>query len=533
MQIFENAATADYTMIIPIFAYMIALYAFDIIINASMSIIKGRKQIIFNRYKTYLLYKRIYDNDISFFIDRPGGRILSDSQRVSGEIMSLTEKFWGKIIGSFLGFLALVGSMAALNIWFLGVLLAYIAVKVFWEWKIQKKLIKNSQEIQIEESKYAGMRSDSLNNALTVKYFANTEHENKYLYNGRKGLIGLFQRAQFLSRCQWMPTSILWYATRLGILFFCFLLIKNGDLSISNAVFVMTAIGSINSAFNNINQTLQSYTKTSATVKKAYENIIMDKIVLDKEHAKKLSIKNAEINFENITFGYGKENIFKNFNLKINKCEKVGIVGLSGAGKTTVCNLLLRMYDVDSGAVKINNIDIRDIAQDSLRKNISFVPQDATLFNRTIMENIKYAKPHATRDQVIAAAKKANIHEFIMALPHGYNTLVGNNGIKLSGGQRQRISIARALLKDAPILILDESTSALDSENEMLIQKSLQKAMAGKTTIKIAHRLSTLSDMDRIIVIQKGKIAETGTHNQLLRKNGVYSKLWYIQTKKK
>ena len=181
----------------------------------------------------------------------------------------------------------------------------------------------------------------------------------------------------------------------------------------------------------------------------------------------------------------------------------------------------------------INNTDIRDVTQDSLRKNISFVPQEATLFNRTILENIRYAKPRATRAEVIEAAKKANIHEFISKLPMGYNTLVGNNGIKLSGGQRQRVSIARALLKNAPILVLDEATSALDSKNEMLIQKSLQSAMAGKTTLVIAHRLSTLKNMDRIVVIKNGKIIETGTHNQLLRKNGEYSKLWHIQTNQK
>ncbi len=533
MQIFENAISADWSVIIPVFLYMIALYGFDTIIEIIRSILKGHKQQYFNRYKIYLLYKRIYDNDISFFIDRPGGRILSDAQRVSGELNTLTNLFYSKILGSALGFLFLIGSMATMNIWLLVILLTYGTIKVIWEWIAQKRLIANGKLIQVEDSKYAGLRSDSLNNALTVKYFANTEFENKYIYNGRQNLIKLFKRDLFLSRCQWVPTTILWYTTRLGMLLFCFLLIKNGDLSISNAVFVMASMNSMNTAFNNINRTLQQYTRTSATVKKAYENIIMDKIVLDKENAKKLSIQHANIAFENVNFGYGENTIFKHFNLNIKNGEKVGIVGLSGAGKTTVCSLLLRMYDVASGNIKINNIDIRDVTQDSLRKNISFVPQDAALFNRTILENIKYAKPTATKKEVIAAAKKANIHEFIMSLPKGYNTLVGNNGIKLSGGQRQRISIARALLKNAPILILDESTSALDSENEMLIQKSLQKAMAGKTTIKIAHRLSTLSDMDRIIVIQKGKIIETGTHNQLLRKNGVYSKLWHIQTKKK
>ena len=533
MQIFENAVSADWAMIIPVFMYMVILYGFDTIIHVVRSMIFGHKQQYFNRYKIYVLYKRIYDNDISFFIDRPGGRILSDAQRVSGELNTLTNSFYSKMLGSALGFLFLVGSMATMNIWLLITLLTYGVIKVVWEWLAQRKLIQNGKLIQTEDSKYQGLRSDSLNNALTVKYFSNTEFENKYIYNGRQNLITLFKRDYFLSRCQWIPTTILWYATRLGMLCFCFLLIKNGDLSISNAVFVMASIGSINNAFNNINKTLQSYTRTSATVKKAYENIIMDTVINDKDDAKNLSIKDAEITFQNVNFSYGKNALFKNFNLTVNKAEKVGVVGLSGAGKTTICYLLLRMYDVQGGKILINNMDIRDVTQESLRKSISYVPQEATLFNRTIMENIRYAKPRATRAEVIEAAKKANIHEFISKLPNGYNTLVGNNGIKLSGGQRQRVSIARALLKNAPILMLDEATSALDSENEMLIQKSLQKAMAGKTTLVIAHRLSTLKNMDRIVVIKNGKIIETGSHNQLLHKGGEYSKLWRIQTHKK
>lgn len=533
IQVFENAIDSNWAAIIPIFIYIISLYGFEFSMQTIRSLTWGHKQQYFNRYKIYVLYKRIYDNDISFFIDRPGGRILSDAMQVSSNLATLTIAFYSKMFGIILGFLFLAGSMAKINIWLLIVLLIYGIIKVIWEWKIQKKIIANAQTVQLEDSKYAGIRSDSLNNALTAKYFANTEYENKYIYNSRQNLITLFQHGMFLSRCQWMPSSILWFLTRLGVLAFCFILIQQGELNISNAVFVMGAIASINSAFNNLNRTLQQYTKTSATVKKAYENIIMDKIILDKKNAKNLSLKSAEISFDNVDFGYGKNQIFHHFNLDIKKSEKVGIVGLSGSGKTTICYLLLRMYDVNNGCITINNMDIRDITQDSLRKNIAYVPQEAALFNRTIMENIKYAKPKATKDEVITAAKKANIHEFIMSLPKGYNTLVGNNGIKLSGGQRQRISIARAILKNAPILVLDEATSALDSETEMLIQKSLQKAMAGKTTLVIAHRLSTIQNMDRVIVIQKGKIVESGTHNQLLRKNGIYSKLWSIQTKKK
>lgn len=533
MQIFENAVDTDWTTVFRVFIYIAIIYIIPLVLNLIGSIAHGIRQQMFNRYKLYLLYKRIYDNDISFFIDNPAGQINSQATIVSSRLNELMERFYAKIIGNVIGFVFLVGAMAVMNVWLVAMLGGYGAIKLAWEWAIQKKIIKNGEIEMQESSKYSGMRSDSLNNALTVKYFANTEYENKYIYNGRANLIKIIRRGYFLDRCQWLPTAILWRFVRIGVLAFCFYLIMNGALSIPNAVFVITSIQTINMSFNNLNDTLRQYTVSLARAKKAYANIIVDKKITDKENAKKLSVKDAEISFENIDFAYGKNTIFKHFNLTIKPGEKVGIVGLSGAGKTTICNLLLRMYDVHGGRILVNGTDIRDVTQDSLRKSISFVPQEATLFNRTIMENIRYAQPRATRAEIISAAKKANIHDFIMGLPNGYNTLVGNNGIKLSGGQRQRVSIARALLKNAPILMLDEATSALDSENEMLIQKSLQSAMSGKTTLVIAHRLSTLKNMDRIVVIQNGKIIETGTHNRLLRQGGEYSKLWHIQTQQK
>lgn len=532
-QIFESAAFANWNMIVRIFLYIVAMFAFTLFLNLSRSIIQGIKQQTFNRYKLYVLFKRIYDNDISFFIDTPAGQITSQAQEVSSRLNELMETFYSRILGTVLGFLFLVVSMVSMNIWFLIIMLSYSVIKLVWEWAIQKKIIKNSEKTMQETSIYSGLRSDSLNNALTVKYFSNTEYENKYIYNGRANLIKIVRRGYFLNRCQWVPTHILWRLTQLSMLFFCFILVKNSELNIANAIFVMTSIQAINNAFNRLNEVLQRYTVSLARAKKAYVNIIADKKIQDKENAKNLRIKNATVEFDNVSFAYGKNKVFHNFNLSIGNAEKVGIVGLSGAGKTTLCNLLLRMYDIDKGAIKIDGNDIRDIKQDSLLKNISYVPQETTLFNRTIFENIKFAKPSATKAEVIAASKKANIHDFIIKLPNGYNTLVGNNGIRLSGGQRQRVSIARALLKNAPILMLDEATSALDSQNEQMIQKSLAVAMHGKTTLVIAHRLSTLKNMDRIIVIKNGKIIETGNHNQLLRQKGEYSKLWCIQTRKK
>lgn len=530
IQIFENATATNLTHVINIFILLVVVCFSGILLNAIKSVLRGLYQQKFNRYKLYLLYKRIYANDIAFFIEHPTGQIGSQATEISSKLNYLMEEFWVTMIGTILGFLLIVGTMFAMNIWFVVILAAYGVTKSLWEWAVQKKLNQNYKLEMDEMSKYTGMRSDSLNNALTVKYFANTEYENKYIYNGRDNLIRIVRRSLYLTRCQWMPTSTLWYLVQFGILILCFVFIKNGSLSISDATFVVTSAQVLNNSFDKLNIALQKYSVQSARAAKAYANVIQPQSIQDKPNAKKLNAKDATIDFDNVDFGYGNKRVLHNFNLNIKKAERVGIVGLSGAGKTTLCNLLLRMYDVDGGAIRVAGRDIRDVTHDSLLKNISYVPQESALFNRTILENIRYARPNATRAQVIDAAKKAHIHDFISNLPKGYDTLVGNNGLKLSGGQRQRISIARALLKDAPILILDEATSALDSENEVQIQRSLVNVMRGKTSMVIAHRLSTLRNMDRIIVIKDGKIVETGTHKQLLRKDGVYKKLWTMQT---
>jgi ATP-binding cassette subfamily B multidrug efflux pump len=237
----------------------------------------------------------------------------------------------------------------------------------------------------------------------------------------------------------------------------------------------------------------------------------------------------GNIVFEQVSFGYGEAELLVQFNLVIKEGERVGVVGRSGAGKSTLVKLLLRHYDVQSGALKIGESSISTVALESLRTAIAVIPQESNLFHRSLRENIAYGKPDATDEEVMQAAKLAEAHEFIEALPQGYETLVGERGVKLSGGQRQRVAIARAILKNAPILVLDEATSALDSESEVAIQKALHELMEGKTVIAIAHRLSTLREMDRIIVLDQGAIAEEGTHDELVKKGGIYARLWEHQ----
>ncbi|HVW67541.1 MAG TPA: ATP-binding cassette domain-containing protein, partial [Steroidobacteraceae bacterium] len=238
---------------------------------------------------------------------------------------------------------------------------------------------------------------------------------------------------------------------------------------------------------------------------------------------------------ENVAFAYdatgrGPRNVVKDFELRIPAGQRVGLVGPSGAGKTTLMGLLLRLHDVTAGAIRVDGQDIREVTQESLRAAFGLIPQDTSLFNRTLIENIRYGRPDATDEEVMAAARRAHAHEFIIELEHGYHTLVGERGIKLSGGQRQRIAIARAILRQAPILLLDEATSALDSHSEQIIQDAMREAMVDRTVIAIAHRLSTVMDMDRLIVLQRGVIVADGPHSELLRQGGLYAELWYRQS---
>ena len=273
------------------------------------------------------------------------------------------------------------------------------------------------------------------------------------------------------------------------------------------------------------------------TLQDGLNTLSMHQEIKDEKNAKDLQIKKASVSFQNIVFNYPaqKKSVIHNFSLHIKPGEKVGLVGRSGSGKSTLVNLLLRFYDLKAGVIMIDNQDISKVKQNSLREKIGMVTQDTSLLHRSVKDNIVYGRPNATQKEIIHAAKRAKAHDFIMQLEDnfyrkGYEAHVGERGVKLSGGQRQRISIARVMLKDAPILLLDEATSALDSEIEVVIQQSLYQLMEGKTVIAIAHRLSTIAAMDRLIVIDKGKIIEEGSHAELIKKKGLYARLWKHQS---
>jgi ATP-binding cassette subfamily B protein len=379
-------------------------------------------------------------------------------------------------------------------------------------------------------SQLSGKIVDSIANANSVRLFAREKYEGQYLQDSLEDVANKFRKKGWfefkLSLVQGFSVTILIAVMIFGLIKLRSLgMVTVGDfaLILSLALYVTEGIWYFTEQVHRLNDLIGRCNQSLNVIVKPHE-------IIDKPQANKIKITNGNIEFNDVTFNYkSNRNIFENKSVIIPGGQRLGLVGFSGSGKTTFVNLIVRLFDVSSGTIKIDNQNIIDVTQDSLREQIGFIPQDPALFHRSLMENIRYGNINASDNDVIQAAQKAHAHEFIMTTPDGYQSLVGERGIKLSGGQRQRISIARAILKNAPILILDEATSALDSVTEGYIQDSLQNLMQNKTVIVIAHRLSTLLAMDRILVFDQGKIVEDGNHLSLLKKEGMYAHLWNSQ----
>lgn len=304
-------------------------------------------------------------------------------------------------------------------------------------------------------------------------------------------------------------------------------------LSVAALIFIVTYLGRVTGSMFAINGIVRGVETALLDASKVTDILGKTPEVLDPLHAPALEVKEATISLDDVSFAYPDANdrpVFSGLSLVISAGQSVGLVGKSGGGKSTLTQLLLRYMDIQNGEILIDKQNIAAVTQDSLRSHISYVPQDPYLFHRSLRDNITYGRENSSEKEIEEAIIKAHAKEFIDTLPDGLNTIVGERGVKLSGGQRQRVAIARAILKDAPILILDEATSALDSESEKYIQSALGHLMKNKTSIVIAHRLSTIAKLDRIIVLDKGKIVEDGTHTQLLKQKGIYAKLWAHQS---
>lgn len=380
-------------------------------------------------------------------------------------------------------------------------------------------------------SKYSGTLVDIFSNISSVRLFSRFKYETKNLSDSVDDLVYKDRNMlKYIIKMRLVQDITL--VGLLGVMFYMLLNLYNkGMVTIGDFALILTITMSIFQAMWHLANKIVDVYKNIGRCYQAMSLIDVKHEIIDQDNAKNLVVKNGAIEFKNVTFSYKNSTpIFFNSNIKISAGSKIGLVGYSGSGKSTFINLILRLYDIAEGDILIDNQSIKAVSQDSLRHNISMIPQDISLFHRSLRDNIKYGNIDASEEDIIKASKQAHCHEFITNLHKGYDTLVGERGIKLSGGQRQRIAIARAFLENAPILILDEATSSLDSVTEKYIQDSLHLAIQNRTTIIIAHRLSTLLEMDRVLVFKDGEIIEDGSHDNLLAANGHYAKMWAMQS---
>lgn len=440
--------------------------------------------------------------------------------------MNFCWSIWGTMFLVFSGivFIATISPISALALFLIVVL--YVCVSFYIARRIGQTAKVNAED----KSRLSGGVVDILTNILPVKLFARRGFELGHLReiqviemgSNRKMRVTILQMRIGMDVVITMMLvgvlSTLVYSWTQGY-------ISSGDV----ALVIMSMLAMINQLWF-MSQNLMDFFRHIGVAKQALALVTVPITINDTPDAKQLKVTDGNIVFDNVTFQYHHNTaLFAGKNVNIQAGSKVGLVGYSGSGKTTFVHLILRFFDVVSGKILIDDQNIAKVTQDSLHENIVMIPQDTTLFHRSLKENIAYGNPNATQAQIIQAAKDAHCHEFIESLPQGYDTLVGDRGVKLSGGQRQRIAIARAMLKPAPILIMDEATSALDSVTEKYIQESLHRVMQNRTTIVVAHRLSTLAEMDRILVFDKGHIIEDGSHDELLTLNGHYAHMWHMQ----
>ena len=488
----------------------------------------GRWQPIISNQISDVLNDFVQHQSMSFWTGRMAGKINSQINYVQtgfNVIMNFLE-----IFGSILMILINVGLILEINSYVALIFAIVFVFRLVYGLALMKPMSNSAKNASEENSSLAGKIVDSISNYSVVKLFAAADAEREYLKPARKKTIKTRIYSFFIQRWFWGLPNFVWDIAFGITMLLCVILFSNGNILVSEIVFTMSVFFNVMGMISRIIGQIPDVVEKLGSAKKSYDELNVELSVRDVENAPDLMVSHGKIEFKNVWFKYKRKWVLRDFNLTIKPGERVGLVGPSGAGKSTLVHLLMRFYDPTRGEILIDGQNIRNVTQDSLRRSIAFIPQEPTLFNRTIRENIEYGKPGASIRQIHDASRRAAAHDFIMGTEKKYDSMVGDRGIKLSGGQKQRIAIARAFLKNAPILVLDEATSALDSETEIAIQKSFDELARGRTTLAIAHRLSTLRNMDKIVVLNDGNVVEYGTHGQLLRRRGEYARLWKMQS---
>ncbi|MCP4354072.1 MAG: ABC transporter ATP-binding protein [Proteobacteria bacterium] len=484
-------------------------------------------------------YEYISYHSSKYFSENFAGSIAGKINNLGSQIEQMIKLLVGKLYQELLSFIIMMIVMYFVSPLFTFMFIVWFMLTFAMLVKIGKRCEYNSENLTKTHLRSDGELIDNIENNSILKAF-NKEIQSLNFF------VGFLKKEKQADEKLRLSTAFLDFILRIAVFIisnsirigFVIGFIK-GWLTIGEITLLIVYRSKLNRIVWALTDTLTPFFTTMGKIKESIKIITKAHDIIDAKDAKPLALKDGAIEFKKISFSYDDEDeagnlfttdVFKNLDLNISSKEKVGIVGLSGAGKSSLASLILRLYEAQKGSIKIDKQDTKNVLMGSLRGVITLIPQDTSLFHRSLLENIKLGDENASKEDVEKAAQLAYAHDFILKSPKGYNTVVGERGVKLSGGQRQRIAIARAFLKDSPILILDEATSALDSESESYIQKSLAELMKDKTTIVIAHRLSTLKQMDRILVLDNGKIVEQGTHGELSKQNGIYAKMWDRQT---
>ncbi len=528
-KIIDAAGTGNTTLVILLgIGYPLVVYFIQLLWRVS-GLLGMRWSTTSRAYVTEELTKYLLDHSHNFFANRFAGSLLSNMNNVIDSTGSFVENYLWTHLSTIVSLVVTCGLLMSVDTRVGLTFLVFIGVLLVLNTYLVPQKRRLSEKSAAAVTALRGHTVDVLTNMSAVRQFS---------MRGRE-FAAIKERIEYRKKRQQMNwryseymlfinCTMLFLFTS-GMLYFLITGWSAGSISTGQFVLVLSLVANLAGTLIFISQAFNSTAESYGEMKEGLEALLSSHEITEVAGAQKLQASGGEVKWKDVVFKYGEADVFRDFSLQIPAGQRVGLVGPSGAGKTTFVSLMLRQHDLNGGVIEIDGQNIAEVTQDSLREAITIVPQEPMLFHRTIRENIAYGKPDATLEEIERAAAMAQIHDFVTTLPEGYETLVGERGVKLSGGQRQRIAIARAMLKDAPILVLDEATSALDSESEVAIQKALRVLMEGKTVVAIAHRLSTLREMDRIIVLDKGVIVEDGTHDELLKSEGLYARLWQHQ----